>query len=165
VVFNNRNYAPLFREQLERDVFNEALNDFYFFVRDGKYVKGPASLQTVFLNFCKYKLMGRIKAEERRMKTEIKGDSAEILETTVLPYSSWEDIKEQITLDEARLRTFNAAWSQLGERCRNLILWRKIQKLSNEEIQDRCGINESMVNNEVYRCIVRLKNKCKEAGA
>jgi RNA polymerase sigma factor (sigma-70 family) len=162
VVFHNRNYAKQFREQLERDAFNDALNEFYFFVRNGEYEKREATLQTVFLSFCKYKLLGRIKAEERNMKKEVKGNADDIFESGIFPYASWEETKEQMIKDDEQNYIIHQAWLQLGERCRNLLLWRKVHKLSNEEIQSRTGISENVVNNEVYRCFVRLKNKCRE---
>ena len=52
---------------------------------------------------------------------------------------------------------FSSALKELGERGSNLIIWKKILKLKNEEIADRMGIKPDTVPNEVYKSFNKLK--------
>ena len=51
----------------------------------------------------------------------------------------------------------NRAFKELGERGSNLIIWKKILKLSNEEIAARLGIQPGSVPNEVFKSFKKLK--------
>jgi len=151
------NYSKTFREQAEKEAFNDGLNDFYFYVRDGKYVHKDASLQTAFLTFPKYKLMGIITDELRNKKREPDVDFDIVIELNTAHTTSPEDITERGEKEKTEEHIFHTAWQNLGDRCRNLLTWRKYKKLSNEEIEKLCGVDANAVNNEVYRCFMRLK--------
>lgn len=144
-------------EELASDAFNDGLMSFYYKLkRDGFEEKG-AQIKTAFFSFCLFKLKGLTKTLERRFEKETTIDP-------VLPFNNKEEFNGAITdvqdyqiLLNMQEEILDRALKQLGERGTNLIIWKKILKLSNEEIADKMNIQSETVPNEVYKSFKKLK--------
>ena len=145
-------------EELAKDAFNDGLMSFYYKLKREGFEEKGALLKTAFFSFCLFKLMGLTKTLERRSVNETSID-------TGLPYNYrneintgnlidvWDD-QQLLNMEEDILYK---ALKELGERGSNLIIWKKILKLTNEEIADRMGIKPDTIPNEVYKSFKKLK--------
>lgn len=61
-------------------------------------------------------------------------------------------------VDEEQVLLLQKGFDNLKERCRNLVVWRKLLGLDSKAIAALTGISEDMVDNEVWRCMRRLQN-------
>jgi DNA-directed RNA polymerase specialized sigma24 family protein len=144
-------------DELAKDAFSDGLMSFYFKLKQEGFEEKGALIKTAFFSFCIFKLKGLTKALGRRL----------IKETVVSPVESFKnpdiltDEQKDIWDDEQLLFTeeeiFLTALKELGERGANLITWKKVQKLKNEEIALRMGIKPDTVPNEVYKSFTKLK--------
>lgn len=153
----NKFYTKYKEDELAKDAFNDGLMSFYFKLKQEGFEEKGALIKTAFFSFCIFKLKGLTKALGRRL----------IKETVVSPVVSFKypdivtDKHQDIWDDEQLLFTeeeiFLTALKELGERGANLITWKKVHKLKNEEIALRMGIKPDTVPNEVYKSFTKLK--------
>lgn len=159
-------YTKHKEEELARDAFNDGLLSFYIKLKNEGFVEKGAQLKTAFFSFCIFKLKGLTKALSRRSVKEsvvdplVSFNNENIHGNAGLPVV-WEyelllDMEEEI---------FYKALKELGERGSNLIKWKKILKLKNEDIAARMGIHPDTVPNEVYKSFIKLKEIVKRMKA
>lgn len=131
------------------DAFTDGLLSFYFTLKRKGFEEKKSSIKTIVFKFCTWKLIDIIKkkAEDNRGVISIDSENEKIVLSEILPaddaIEKWDKLEK--------------AFSKLGEKCRNLLKWRKLDKLSNEEIAKRAGIEAISVNNEIYKCFKKLK--------
>jgi DNA-directed RNA polymerase specialized sigma24 family protein len=130
---------------------------YYKLKKDGFEEKG-AQIKTAFFSFCLFKLKGLAKTLERRSDKETAMDP-------VLPFNDQQedntgsitDVQDYQILLNMQEEILDRALKELGERGTNLIIWKKILKLNNEEIADKISIQPDTVPNEVYKSFKKLK--------
>ncbi|MEO8764976.1 MAG: hypothetical protein ABI416_11840 [Ginsengibacter sp.] len=145
-------------EDLANDAFTDGLMSFYYKLKLSGFEDKGALVKTVFFTFCIYKLMGLTKTLERRFKKEAITDTLLPLVGEKKPITDTiNDTLDYQKLLNARDETLGRAFMELGERGTNLIIWKKILKLSNEEIAAIMGIQPDSVANEVFKSFKKLK--------
>lgn len=156
-VFSIKPFTRHKEEELVRDAFNDGLLSFYFFIREKGFESRGATIKTLFFEFCKNKLRGLIKALERLSARQYGGDPENVLERNVTTIFDYQALKEELERMDNEVEILKEAFKLLGKRCTDLILWRKVDKISNEEIAKRINIQPNSVNNEVFKCFRKLK--------
>ena len=154
----NKFHAKQKEEELASDAFNDGLMSFYYKLKNEGFEEKGALVKTAFFTFCLFKLKGLMKTLEKRSEKETVTDPVLLFNNekefnadniiNVLDYQLLLDMEEE---------TLNKALKELGERGANLIIWRKILKLKNEEIAARMGIQPGSVANEVFKSFKALK--------
>lgn len=145
-------------DELAKDAFNDGLMSFYFKLRNEGFEEKGAQVKTAFFSFCIFKLRGLSKTLGRRSVKEtvidpgVAFNNAELLNAGEL-----NDVWDYEHLLNTKEEILSSALKELGERGSNLIIWKKILKLKNEEIANRMGIKPDTVPNEVYKAFNRLK--------
>jgi len=145
-------------EELASDAFNDGLMSFYYKLKKDGFEEKGAQIKTAFFSFCLFKLKGLTKTLERRYEKETTMDP-------VLPFNDKQEINTATTTDvqdyqillNIQEEILDGALKELGERGTNLIIWKKVLKLSNEEIADKMSIQPDTVPNEVYKSFKKLK--------
>jgi len=145
-------------EELASDAFNDGLMSFYYKLKKDGFEEKGAQIKTAFFSFCLFKLKGLTKTLERRFEKETTMDP-------VLPFNDKQEINTATTTDvqdyqillNIQEEILDGALKELGERGTNLIIWKKVLKLSNEEIADKMSIQPDTVPNEVYKSFKKLK--------
>jgi len=154
----NKPYTEHKGEILAWEAFNDGLLSFYYFVRQNGFEDRGASVKSLFFTFCNNKLKGLISDIERRSLHQARGNPeifiAKVSEIKEDDYQASNNYEEQWKKNEILL---NKALEILGERCKTLIFLRKIDKLGNEEIAKQFHIQPRSVNNEVFKCVKKLK--------
>ena len=145
-------------DELAKDAFNDGLMSFYFKLRNEGFEEKGAQVKTAFFSFCIFKLrglsktLGRRSVKETVIDPEVAFNNPDLLSTDELnevwDYEHLLNTKEEI---------FSSALKELGERGSNLIIWKKVLKVKNEEIANRMGIKPDTVPNEVYKAFNKLK--------
>ena len=155
---HNKVHAKYNEEELAKDAFNDGLMSFYYKLKNEGFEEKGAQVKTAFFSFCIFKLKGLTKSLGRRF----------IKETVIDPVSQ-EDSAGEIKSDEPadvmdyelllsmKEEILCRALKKLGQRGADLIAWKKIDKLSNEEIAGRMNIKPNTVPNEVYKAFNKLK--------
>ena len=155
---HNKVHAKYNEEELARDAFNDGLMSFYYKLKNEGFEEKGAHVKTAFFSFCIFKLRGLTKTLGRRF----------IKETIIDPLSQ-ENSADEIKSDEladvmdyelllsTKEQMLYRALKELGKRGADLIIWKKIHKLSNEEIAGRMNIKPGTVPNEVYKAFNKLK--------
>jgi RNA polymerase sigma factor (sigma-70 family) len=154
----NKIYTKHKEEELSSDAFNDGLLSFYSKLKISGFEEKGAKVKTVFFTFCLYKLLGLMKSLKRRLEKETVTD-------TTLPLNHEKefdtenifDVMDYQMLLNMEEEILNRAFKELGERGSNLIIWKKILKLSNEEIAGRLDIQPGSVPNEVFKSFKKLK--------
>jgi RNA polymerase sigma factor (sigma-70 family) len=145
-------------DELAKDAFNDGLMSFYFKLRNEGFEEKGAQVKTAFFSFCIFKLRGLTKTLGRRSVKETVIDPAIIFNNLdLLNTSEVKDVWDYEHLLNTKEEIFSSALKELGERGSNLIIWKKVLKLKNEEIADRMGIKPDTVPNEVYKSFNKLK--------
>jgi RNA polymerase sigma factor (sigma-70 family) len=145
-------------DELAKDAFNDGLMSFYFKLRNEGFEEKGAQVKTAFFSFCIFKLRGLSKTLERRFTKETVVDPGVAFNSPdLLTTGELNDISQYEILLNTKEEIFCSALKELGERSSNLIIWKKILKLKNEEIADRMGIKPDTVPNEVYKSFNKLK--------
>ncbi len=145
-------------DELARDAFDDGLMSFYFKLKNEGFEEKGALVKTAFFSFCIFKLKGLTKALSRRfvketvMDAEIPLNKPDLAATEEL-----NDVLDYEQLLNAEEEILNRALKELGERGSNLIMWKKVLKLKNEEIAERMNIQPGTVPNEVYKSFNKLK--------
>jgi RNA polymerase sigma factor (sigma-70 family) len=147
-------------EELASDAFNDGLMSFYYKLKKDGFEEKGAQVKTAFFSFCLFKLKGLTKTLERRFEKETPIDplvsfngekefNTDVNMTDILSYQILLNKEEEI---------LNRALTELGERGTHLVVWKKVLKLSNEEIAARIGIQPDSVPNEVFKSFRKLKD-------
>lgn len=145
-------------DELVREAFDEGLFSFYLFIKKNGFEDKGATIKTFFFEFCRRKLLGLVRALHTHSIKYAVGDP-EILISRVSGADDYDypALREEMERKDNKVNLLAKALPELGGRCNNLIRWRKLDKLSNEEISKRIGLEPNSVNNEVYKCFVKLK--------
>ena len=153
----NKFYTRYVEDELAKDAFNDGLMSFYFKLKQEGFEEKGALIKTAFFSFCIFKLKGLTKALGRRLIKETVVSPVISFENPDIVTSEQKDIwdEEQLLFTEEEI--FLNALKELGERGANLITWKKVLKLKNEEIASRMGIKPDTVPNEVYKSFNKLK--------
>jgi RNA polymerase sigma factor (sigma-70 family) len=154
----NKFHAKHAEEELASDSFNDGLMSFYYKLKKEGFEEKGAQVKTAFFSFCLFKLRGLIKTLERLSAKETTMDPVLLFKgekefntgniIDVLDYQILLNMEEEI---------LDRALKELGERGTNLIIRKKILKLSNEEIADRMNIQPDTVANVVFKSFKKLK--------
>ncbi len=156
----SRPYTRYREPELATDAFNRGLLSFYQRIkREGFEEK--ASVETAFLAFALMQLKGLVKDLERRSGRTMAMDP-EVAPAGRAAVFEWPSAGQQQDMADRQLEVLRNSLQQLDERSRNLIIWRKLLQLGNEEIAARTGLEPVSVNNEVYRALIRLKKMVRE---
>jgi RNA polymerase sigma factor (sigma-70 family) len=155
----DRYYTKDKEDDLTSKAFQEGLLDFYFKLRTEGYVDKGEKIKIVFFSFNLNKLMALLKKLERRAVREsiMENDG---IDNRVTETSFSDDPFDSVLLQEEQEKheaILNTALTELGERGTNLIVWKKMMRLSNEEIAGRLKITPGSVKEEVYRAFKQLK--------
>jgi DNA-directed RNA polymerase specialized sigma24 family protein len=155
-------HAKYKEEELASDAFNDGLLSFYLKLKKDGFEEKGAQVKTAFFSFCIFKLKGLTKALGRRFSKETIVDPLLPFNELNLPDSGvlsdhW-NYEQLLDNEEEILRK---ALKKLGERGTDLLMWKKILKLKNEEIAGRMNIKPDTVPNEVYKSFIRLKELVK----
>lgn len=157
-IFSYKQYASEKASELTEDGFNYGLTQFYLFIRKNGFSNQGATVKSLFFTFCLNQLRALTKAKERYNAWQISSDPSKLVEneTGAQPYN-YKSVQEELHELDQEAELFRKALEELGERGRNLIIWRKVDRLDNEEIARRTGLDPVSINNEVYRAFIKLK--------
>lgn len=154
----NKSYTKHREEELAKDAFNDGLMSFYFKLRNEGFEEKGAQVKTAFFSFCIFKLRGLTKTLGRRSAKEIVIDpDAAFNNPNLINTGGLNDVWDYEQLLNTEEEIFATALKELGERGSDLIIWKKILKLKNEDIAERMGIKPDTVPNEVYKSFNKLK--------
>jgi RNA polymerase sigma factor (sigma-70 family) len=157
-IFSYKQYTKEKAEELAEDGFNYGLTQFYFFIRNNGFKNQGASVKSLFFTFCLNQLRALTKAKDRYNAWQISSDPNQMVENdSETVHYNYKTIQEEFLEIEREVELFRSALDELGERGSNLIMWRKVERLDNEEIAKRAGLDPGSVNNEVYRAFTKLK--------
>ncbi|HET7116815.1 MAG TPA: hypothetical protein VFI29_10010 [Hanamia sp.] len=154
----NKPQAKHKEEDLTKDAFCDGLMSFYYKLKNDGFEEKGAQIKTAFFSFCIFKLKGLTKTLGRRFLKETVTDLASPVNNVdeILPDELTEAKNYELLLN-IKEEMLCRALEQLGQRGTNLITWKKIHKLSNEEIARRMNIQPGTVPNEVYKAFNKLK--------
>ena len=145
-------------DELAKDAFNDGLMSFYFKLKSEGFEEKGAQVKTAFFSFCIFKLRGLTKTLGRRsVKETVIDPEVAFNNQDLVNNGELNDVWDYEQLLNTKEEIFSSALKELGERGSNLIIWKKILKLKNEEIADRMGIKPDTVPNEVYKSFNKLK--------
>jgi|SRR6185437_9766620 len=145
-------------DELAKDAFNDGLISFYFKLKSEGFEEKGAQVKTAFFSFCIFKLRALTKTLGRRSVKETVIDPGVMFNNQdIVSNGELTDVWDYEQLLNTKEEIFSFALKELGERGSNLIIWKKVLKLKNEEIADRMGIKPDTVPNEVYKAFNKLK--------
>ena len=145
-------------DELAKDAFNDGLMSFYFKLRNEGFEEKGAQVKTAFFSFCIFKLRGLSKTLGRRsVKETVIDPGLAFNNADLLNAGELNDVWDYEHLLNTKEEIFSLSLKELGERGSNLIIWKKVLKLKNEEIAERMGIKPDTVPNEVYKSFNKLK--------
>lgn len=145
-------------EELAKDAFSDGLVSFYYKLKNEGFAEKGALVKTAFFSFCIFKLKGLTRTLGRRFVRETVVDPEETFnDTKLIEDGELNDVLEYEQLFDAEEEIFSRALKELGERGSNLVIWKKVLRLKNEEIASRMGIKPETVPNEVYKSFNKLK--------
>ncbi len=145
-------------DELAKDAFNDGLMSFYYKLKSEGFEEKGAQVKTAFFSFCIFKLRALAKSLGRRSVKETVIDPGVMFNNQdIVNNGELTDVWDYEHLLNTKEEIFSSALKELGERGSNLIIWKKILKLRNEEIADRMGIKPDTVPNEVYKSFNKLK--------
>ncbi|MDB5141443.1 MAG: hypothetical protein JWQ66_156 [Mucilaginibacter sp.] len=142
--------------------YSEGLYCFFKKIQKDGFEANGVGVEYVFNLFFRNVLHGQLKKlyrESSRMTEDDPDKVFEILENSITQQPDCEN--EEYTRKQA---LFDKAYHLLKANCRNLIEFRKLLRLKNEEIALRLGLQANSVNNEVYKCMGHLKKTIENMG-
>lgn len=135
------------------DIFQEALVALWQNARDGRFVlQANTKVSSYLVQLCLNKWIDRT----RRVAYRQTDTNAELPEKIIDDQANFE-ADEQLELQYAQL---DQAFTQLGERCREMLSQYYFGKEKLATIADKRGITEASAKTEKYRCMQRLKTLC-----
>ncbi len=154
----NKIQAKHKEDELARDAFSDGLMSFYYKLKNDGFEEKGVQIKTVFFSFCIFKLKGLTKTLRRRfMKEAVTDPASQSSNDDEIQSDELAEAKNYQLLLNMKEEIFCRALEQLGQRGTDLIIWKKIQKLSNEEIARRMNIQPGTVPNEVYKAFNKIK--------
>lgn len=154
----NKIQAKHKEDDLARDAFSDGLMSFYYQLKNEGFEEKGAQVKTAFFSFCLFKLRGLTKGLGRRLIKETVTDFAlQANHAHEIQTGELADARNYELLLNMKEEIFFRALGELGQRGSDLITWKKIHKLSNEEIAGRMNIQPGTVPNEVYKAFNKLK--------
>ena len=155
---NNKTHAKYKEEELAKDAFSDGLMSFYYKLKNEGFEEKGALIKTAFFSFCIFKLKGLTKSLGRRFIKETVYDPAlQVTGANATKADELNDVQDYELLLNMKENILRKGLDELGQRGSDLIVWRKIDKLSNEEIARRVNIQPGSVPNEVYKSFNKLK--------
>jgi len=127
------------------DVFQEGLMVLYKQVLQEKY-RGDSTINTYLFSICRFIWFRKLKKEQRYVAFEAENfnDHFEDPEPAII-----EDEKRQVVSD---------LFEQIGEQCKQILLYSIYQKLSMELIAEKMGFKDGQnARNKKFKCMKRLK--------
>ena len=155
---NNKIQAKYNEDELAKDVFNDGLMSFYYKLKNEGFEEKGAQVKTAFFSFCIFKLKGLTKTLGRRfIKESIVDMTSHEKDFNETGSGELTDTKDYELLLNMKEDILYRALKELGQRGSDLIICKKIHKLSNIEIAQRMNIQPGTVPNEVYKSFNKLK--------
>ncbi len=116
----------------------------------GALYHGNASVKTVLFQYCRYKLLGYLKDEERL---------AEKNKKLVLHFLDNTDnaIETVFEVKERKHENIMQALAKIPAADRQIIQWRHLEEKSVDEIAGLLAIKVTSATNRIYRCMQRLR--------
>ncbi|MEM7101629.1 MAG: sigma-70 family RNA polymerase sigma factor [Bacteroidota bacterium] len=133
-------------EEEARDIYQDGVVSLYENIKTGKY-RGEGSLAAYLFSICRFMWLNKLKRKgiEKRVGEEIRPDD---FVESALPSMLEQEKEEQI------LELFG----ELGEHCREVLIYSIFYGYSMEEIYKKMGYeNAQIARNKKYKCIKRLK--------
>ena len=155
---NNKIQAKYNEDELAKDAFNDGLMSFYYKLKNEGFEEKGAQVKTAFFSFCIFKLKGLTKTLGRRfIKESIVDMTSQEKDFNETGSGELTDTKDYELLLNMKEDILYRALKELGQRGSDLIICKKIHKLSNIEIAQRMNIQPGTVPNEVYKSFNKLK--------
>lgn len=154
---HNKTHTRHQEEDLAKDAFSDGLMSFYYKLKNDGFEEKGAQIKTAFFSFCIFKLKGLTKVLSRRLIKETVVDPVTQENNTGIFNDEIVDTREYEWLLNRKEEIISRALKELGERGARLVTWKKINKLSNEEMGLRMNIQPGTVPNEVYKSFNKLK--------
>ncbi|HRP31863.1 MAG TPA: sigma-70 family RNA polymerase sigma factor [Agriterribacter sp.] len=138
---------------------NSAFTDAVLALREsasrGELYQGNASVKTVLFQYCRYKLLGYLKDEERLAEKNKKlirhfSDNSNSTIDTVYEFK------------ERSYQSIMRALAEMPDADRQIIQWRHIEEKSIDEIARLLAIKVTSATNRIYRCMQRLRELVEE---
>ena len=129
-----------------KDIFQEAVIDFYENVQAGKF-KGESAISSYLYSIARFKWLNRLK----RKKTE-----ARIIDTQ--DHSDLRDSLEEDFIEKETKEQFMNLFDQAGGSCKELLIYTIYYNYSMADIVEKLSFNsEQVARNQKYRCLKKLK--------
>jgi len=140
------------------DSFLDTLEFFFRYIKINGYEDRGFKFDTFFMLFFRRSFRDRIRKDTKLKGRMVDGDPDKIFDiTTEISSGNSGKLQEENLDEEMKYYLYEKALTLLNENCRNLIKWRKLERLSNEEIAGRTDLKPASVNNEVFKCFNKLK--------
>ena len=135
--------------------FNDGLFSFFLKIKQDGFEERGLSVEDVLKAFFFSKLRGQLTKIYRESVRASGRDPDLVFANMESDFSIFKQPgEEEYSRKEA---IFEKAYNKLKEKCKDLIAWRKLLNLKNEEIASRTGLHPNSVNNEVFKCMTHLK--------
>lgn len=144
-------YIP--ENSLIRDAFTDGTVAFYLKVKTQGFQERGASVDTVVMEFCRRSLLALFRGAKKDWEMHSYQDPVEFSQNATAD----EETRAAIIETELKDAILNKAWNTLGEKCRQALLYRKIQKLKLPEIAQKIGLSPISVSDKVNKCFNKLK--------
>lgn len=147
------------RHELFEDAFSMSLTVFIRYFRNKEFETGRAKVKTVFFTFLIRGLKDAVEKLINKEKNLRDGGSSDIFENDVKTATpDFLTLADELERENMTYHLAQVGFAMLGERCRNLLRWRKYEKLKPEEIAEKMGtIKASSVNQAVHECMEKLR--------
>ncbi|MGN6419622.1 MAG: RNA polymerase sigma factor [Pseudobacter sp.] len=138
---------------LIRDAFTDGTVAFYLKVRTQGFQERGATVDTVLMEFCRRSLLALFRGAKKDWEMHSYQDPV------VFNQSATADEETKAAIVEAELKdaTLDKAWQMLGEKCRQILLYRKIEKRELTEIAAKTGLSPISVSDKVHKCFNKIK--------
>ena len=133
-----------------KDCFQQAIQDFYFNVQSGSYIRGYAKISVVLFGYAKNRFFSAIDKKERKVTGAIEGIEPADHSDFALDFEKAE-----------LLKYVEHALEKLREPCKTIIEEFYLESKSLKEIGEKLGRSEDSVKTQRYRCINKLKQRLK----
>ena len=136
-------------EDSAADIFQEGIIALWNNIRDGKFeLRSGTRISSYLFQVCKFKWYERTKSAHHSKSASMSAVREE-------PDEEPEALEGLIKKEE--IDRFTSLFSQLGEKCRQILRFFYYEQLSMAEIADKLGYAPKSAKNEKYRCIMKLK--------
>ena len=127
------------------DVFQEGLMVLYKQVLQEKF-RGESAISTYLFSICRFIWLRKLKKEKRYVAFEVENFN-----------EHFEDPELAIIEDEKR-HVVSGLFDQIGEQCRQILMYSIYQKFSMELIAEKMGFKDGQnARNKKFKCMKKLK--------